>query len=29
MSDYNINKNADLSKKEPDKYTGMRSCTWG
>ena len=29
MSDYNLNKNADLSKKEPDKYSGMRELHLG
>ena len=29
MSDYNMNKNADLSKKEPDKYSGMRELHLG
>ena len=29
MSNYNLDKNADLSKKEADKYTGMRELHLG
>lgn len=29
MSNYNLDKNADLSKKEPDKYAGMRELHLG
>jgi hypothetical protein len=29
MSNYNTDKNADLSKKQPDKYTGMRELNLG